>query len=354
MPIAAAQSTSPPVDGLGRSQPVADSLSGPVQRVTVNAARFETGAAMASMAWVKQNRTPEERARPETPARTAEQPVFPRAVAVPGLISGRVGIRPEPAEGRLDEPADVGTDRPGTALPRSVPPSPIVSVGRVNRQFVRRNGPSEKALADLATPIVRAGPTIEVQAKLVDLIESTIPMLSKERTAALTDLDRWSDTFDVKKATKEDSEKHSQDLDRRFQEINKQFPEMDLQEIYLGSIVLDGIAPVEKEGALVNTRLQPTDNALSTLANGFKLVEKSKAEPLIVENTVATMISSGQIDYLRKAGSPGRVGGSSSRSTTSAIAQPPPPACTRTPSARRCSSTSTTRTRRRCPDRSSS
>lgn len=187
----------------------------------------------------------------------------------------------------------------------SAPSHSSASVGgRAGRSVIRRNGESEKALAGLVTqPIVRPGPTVEVQKDLVKRLEETIPIMEKGRKEALKEHDAWVATFDMETATKEEAEKHNQEANQRYDVIKKAFPQADMQELYLGSIVLNGIPPKEREAEIYDTaQLVPTDNALSPLANAAKLVDLSKTAPLIIQNTLATMITGGQIDYLRKAG----------------------------------------------------
>jgi hypothetical protein len=239
----------------------------------------------------------------------------PRVADVASLISARaftMGSDMFFPQGLPDTASPAGTHLIAHELAHAVAnaPAPRRSSSRANaavsRSVIRRNPESEKALAELAKPIVKPGPEVEIQTELVKRIEDTIPVMEKDRTSAEAELSAWQRKFDPSKAKPEEILKRDAETNERFDAIKKKFPAMDQQEIYLGSLVLNGIPSKEDEKAMFETGLVSTDNALSTLSHGLRLVELSKTEPLIVRNTVATMISSGQIDYLRKAGFVGK------------------------------------------------
>jgi len=200
-----------------------------------------------------------------------------------------------------------GTHLLAHELAHAVANAPLRSPASLGRAVIRRDKDSQEMLAELATPIVQKGPDVEVQTELVKQLEEAIPRISKEREAADDELRKWADRFDERTATAEEKAAYDKEYTRRSEELKVSLPQMDFSApIYLGSIVLNGIPPKEQQEELFNARLESTNNALPVKMNAFKLVELSKTGPLIVKNTVATMIASRQIDYLRTAGFVGK------------------------------------------------
>ena len=182
------------------------------------------------------------------------------------------------------------------------PLSTLARDGSIDGSVIRRNPESQSALADLATPITKPGPEIALQRELVDRLEAGIAKLSKDRNKALKKLREWWAGLESKQKAQSGSE-----YEARGNAIDASLPELDSTGFYLGSIVLHGIPPKDREAEIYETGLVPTDNSMGKGVVSMELVKRSKTEKQIVRNTLATMISAGQIDYLRKAGFVGKV-----------------------------------------------
>ena len=189
---------------------------------------------------------------------------------------------------------------------------------------LQRNEESQEVLTDLATPQVREGPAIEVQKNLVTGLESNLAAVIK------SDAEKKS-TYDTKLAEQQKAYKvWAQDWGgwgwswirgaepklppapfgggRRMQ-VTKE----DALEFNLGGILIDSLPEYRRKnvegfykGLADTVKLVPLDSRVKgARSSGTALPELVDGlAPLVIENTLRTMIDASQFKYLRAAGLP--------------------------------------------------
>jgi hypothetical protein len=187
---------------------------------------------------------------------------------------------------------------------------------------LQRNEESQEVLKDLATPQVGEGPAIEVQKNLVTGLESNFAAIVK------SDAEKKG-TYDA--ALAEQQKAHQAWHDWRgfgwnmFRGPEPQLPESpfgggkrmqltkDDPEFNLGGILIDSLPAYKKKdyegfyrGLAETARLVPLDSRVPGARSSGITVPGlvNGLAPLVIENTLKTMIDASQFKYLRAAGLP--------------------------------------------------
>jgi hypothetical protein len=156
------------------------------------------------------------------------------------------------------------------ALEQARQPTQPQIQARTDVVTIQRNGESAALLADLASPKVMQGPTVQIQSALVASLERQIAAVGGRREASRKDRERWQ-CWD-------------QDV------------------VVLGCIELKSIPP-DDESLMKEAKFRDLkDNSLRHDKTAFDLVKAAGAARLVVTNTLQTMIAARQIEYLRKSG----------------------------------------------------
>lgn len=188
---------------------------------------------------------------------------------------------------------------------------------------VQRTEESQKVLTTLATPQVREGPAIEVQKNLVTGLESRLATIIE------SDAEKKS-TYDTEMAGYQKTYKAWEDWGgfgwKSFRGAAPKMPpaafgegrrmqltESNATEFNLGGILIDRLPEYEQGnvegfyGGLADTaQLVPLDSRVKgARSSGTALPELvDDLAPLVIENTLRTMIDASQFKYLRAAGLP--------------------------------------------------
>ncbi|HSK23215.1 MAG TPA: DUF4157 domain-containing protein [Egicoccus sp.] len=148
-------------------------------------------------------------------------------------------------------------------------PLDTVAAGRPGTARLQRSPESEALMAELIRPQVFEGPTVEVQQQLVAALEAELSQRDLVRTGPI-------DPYHVS----------------CLGGIVLHQPQSDELDALIADAVL---IPLER-----NDVRGPMDRSLDT--DAFNVVQDANAERLIIENTLTTMETAGQLAYLRESG----------------------------------------------------
>jgi len=190
---------------------------------------------------------------------------------------------------------------------------------QVSQVSVQRNEESEEVLTDLATPQVREGPSIKVQKKLVTGLESNLAEIiesdAEKQEADDAAMAKWREAHAAwEKGWKWFRGGEPQAPTPAFGNgRRRQVTEAEASEFNLGGILIDSLPPYKKkdyegffQGLKRNVRLVHLDPSIrGARSSGTPLPELVNGlAPLVIENTLRTMIDASQFKYLRAAGLP--------------------------------------------------
>lgn len=190
---------------------------------------------------------------------------------------------------------------------------------QVSQVSVQRNEESERVLADLATPQVREGPAIEVQKNLVKGLESRLAAIiesdAEKQEAYDAEFANWSAAHEAwRTGWKWFRGDEPQAPPAAFGNgRRRQVTEEEATEFNLGGILIDSLPGYKRKdlegfyrGLADRARLVQLDPSIrGARSSGTPLPELVDGlAPLVIENTLRTMIDASQFKYLRAAGLP--------------------------------------------------
>ena len=192
---------------------------------------------------------------------------------------------------------------------------------QVTQASVQRNEESEEVLTTLATPQVRPGPAIEVQKELVEGIETNLAAIilsdAEAKRAYDTEMERYLEAhkrWEQGWGWFRGSEPKLPDAPFGGRLPNSQVTAETASEFNLGGILIDSLPEYKRkdvegfyEGLAERARLIPLDprRVAGARSSGTVLPELvAGLAPLVIENTLRTMIDASQFKYLRAAGLP--------------------------------------------------
>jgi hypothetical protein len=190
---------------------------------------------------------------------------------------------------------------------------------QVSEVSVQRNEESEEVLTDLATPQVREGPAIEVQKNLVAGLEKRLAAIiesdAEKQEADEAEMAKWR----VAHAAWENGWKWFRGGEPQAPTPafgngrRRQVTEEEATEFNLGGILIDSLPGYKRKdlegfyrGLADRARLVHLDPSVrGARSSGTPLPELVDGlAPLVIENTLRTMIDASQFKYLRAAGLP--------------------------------------------------
>ncbi|WP_244928065.1 hypothetical protein [Nocardioides sp. W7] len=165
---------------------------------------------------------------------------------------------------------------------------------------VRGSGPSSRTLLQaLAQPKAFEGPRVPVQERIVEALETTLPLLDSEAKPRRDEID--GKIRELRLAPGRSAQEKAPEL----AELEAARPPDYLRGLlYLGSIVLTEVPATEEDLVrLISTAtMEATDNSQGSRAQAPDLPRASGTERDIIDNTLRTMEAAGQLEYLRESG----------------------------------------------------